>query len=376
MNRLKVLTTDQHAEWAAVLEQTKRYDFYHLPQYHSLAEEWGEGSGRLFVYTEGPFTIALPLLLRPLAPVPGVEQLGAAWKDATSVYGYAGPVTSHAAIPPEVAGNFQTALRERLESLGVVAVFSRLHPQLPQQALLGGLGEYRRLGPTVSIDLTLPPAVQRAGFRKNHKEGINRLRRAGVTTWWDQGRTYLREFVPLYHQTMRRVQAAAAYFFPCAYFEGLCAVLSSRAHLFVSLLGGRLICGVLVVECNGFLQYHLGGTEDEFVRRSPMKLLIDDVRLWATGRGLSVFHLGGGVTSQPDDSLLHFKAGFSDRRHDFCVWRWVLCPDIYRQAVAAREQWNERHGLRVAVADYFPAYRPPTFPAETVPTHILSAEGP
>src|SRR5205823_3464306 len=80
--------------------------------------------------------------------------------------------------------------------------FPRRHPLLPPQALVAGLGECPALAQTVSIDLTLPPEVQRARFRKNHKEGINRLRRAGVTCLHDPGRSYLGEFITLYHETM------------------------------------------------------------------------------------------------------------------------------------------------------------------------------
>ena len=85
------------------------------------------------------------------------------------------------AVPPGVARNFQAALHAELRERGVVAAFSRLHPLLDQGDLLAGLGETPAVSQTVSIDLTAPPEVQRARYRKNHKEGVNRLRRAGYT---------------------------------------------------------------------------------------------------------------------------------------------------------------------------------------------------
>ena len=363
MTELRVLRTEQAAEWHDVLARCGPYDFYHLPQYHALAEDQGEGAGHLFVYTEGGYTVALPLLLRPLEAVPGLAPVGPAGRDATSVYGNAGPVASHPALPDEVVRNFQAALHGRLRELGVVAVFSRLHPLLPQRGLLEGLGECKALAPTVSIDLSLPPDLQRARYRRNHKEGINRLRRLGVSCLHDRERRHLPEFIQLYFETMRRVHAAGSYFFPPAYFEGLCSRLGEHMHLFVCLLEGRVICGGLFGACGGIVQYHLGGTLDDFLKLAPMKLLTDEVRLWGTGQGFGVFHLGGGATPRPDDSLLHFKAGFSDRRHDFCVWRWVLFPDIYTQLCRGKLLWNERNRLRPTLAEYFPAYRCPTVPA-------------
>ena len=121
MARIQTLRTEQHAEWLEGLGRCSCYDFYHLPQYHALAEAQGEGSAHLFVYAKGGYAIALPLLLRSLDKLPGAEGAGPAWKDATSVYGYAGPVASHAEIPEEVVGNFQAAVRDRLRELGIVA---------------------------------------------------------------------------------------------------------------------------------------------------------------------------------------------------------------------------------------------------------------
>src|SRR6266516_3288621 len=94
MAGLQVLHTTDNDQWMELLTRSCQYDFYHLPNYHALAERQGEGTARLFVYTEGQYSIALPLLLRTVQDTPGLEQVGADWKDAASVYGYAGPIAS------------------------------------------------------------------------------------------------------------------------------------------------------------------------------------------------------------------------------------------------------------------------------------------
>ena len=65
-------------------------------------EERGEGTTHLFAYHDGAYTIALPLLLRPVE-----ASGGGAWSDATSVYGYAGALASHAGMPASVVRSFQ-----------------------------------------------------------------------------------------------------------------------------------------------------------------------------------------------------------------------------------------------------------------------------
>ena len=353
-----VLQTAQEQEWNDVLVRVAQHDFYHLAAYHRLAEERGEGTAHLFAYRDGDFTIALPLLLRPVG-----ESGGEAWSDATSVYGYAGPVASHADMPASVVRDFQEALKKAMIERRVVAVFSRLHPLIPQTGILAGLGDCRAEGETVSIDLTLPPEAQRAQYRSSLKPRISKLRREGLVCLRDEDGRHLGDFVSMYHETMRRVNAHRSYFFEPEYFTRLASSLGPVLALFVVKANGAVICGGLFTICDGIVQYHLGGTCDAFLKVGPVPLLIDTVRLWANDEGAHAFHLGGGVGSK-EDSLFRFKAGFSDRRHSFPTWRWVIAPDAYGGLCERSARRNLEQGAQWASADYFPQYRCPTVSAE------------
>lgn len=360
---LYVVRAAQHAQWLEVLLQSHQYDFYHLPEYHLLAEQRGEGAAHLFVYNEEDYLIAIPLLLRSLDSVPGFTQHGRGLWDATSVYGYSGPIISHPDTPASVIRNFRSALRETLQERNIVSVFTRLHPLIAHRTILAGLGEYVPSGKTVSIDLCLSINAQRAGYRRDHKLAINKLRRLGVTCLHDKDGVYLDEFVDIYHENMRRVKASSEYFFDRTYFQNLVNELKANVHLFLCLLDNKVVCGGLFTFCHGIVQYHLSGTRDEFLKLAPMKLLLDEVRLQAYQQGEKVFHLGGGVGSR-EDSLFEFKAGFSDRRHEFAVWRWVVLGDVYEQLCKKRAQWNTQQGVTPVSLAYFPQYRCLTIPVE------------
>lgn len=342
--------------WSRVLRASGRHDFYHLREYHEQAAWNGEGEPVLLVYRDPPYEIALPLLIRPLDGLPGASGLGTGWNDATSVYGYPGPAVSHAELPRAVALRFQRALGEYLRDRRVVSAFSRLHPLLPQRHLLDELGECRPAQETVSINLTAPEADQRAGFRRNHRDGIRHLERQGMVCVPDESFTRLDDFSRIYGETMRRLGAAPRYHFSPGYFRRFVDRLAPWVHLFVCLWRGQTVCAALVMECQGIAQYHLGGTDSDHLKAAPMKLLLDTARGWATARGLRVFHLGGGITARPDDSLLHFKKGFSDRRHTFFTWRCVLFPDVYERLCRTASEPAPDH--------FFPAYRwAPSAPA-------------
>lgn len=354
------LQTTQHQEWKGVLAHVAQHDFYHLPDYHRLAEERGEGTAHLFAYRDGDYTIALPLLLRPLE-----ASNGEAWSDATSVYGYAGPLASHADMPASVVRTFQGALKDALIERRVVAAFSRLHPLIAQDGILAGIGECRPAGQTVAIDLQLPLEAQWAQYRGAFKTRINKLRRDGAVCLRDEDRHHLGDFVNIYHETMRRVDAHGSYFFDEDYFVRLASSLGPKLQLFVVTVGGRVAAASVVTICEGIVQYHLGGTGDAFLNLSPMLLLLDTVRLWANEQGARALHFGGGVGAR-EDSLFHFKAGFSDRRHDFSTWRWVIVPGVYAELCRERVRTDLAAGREPISADYFPAYRCPVRPRQQV----------
>ncbi len=363
--KMHVFNTRHSADWIKAIENCPKHDFYHLPQYHAMAEHQGQGDAILFQYCEGKYSIALPLLTRRLNGLPGIRTEDADRLDATSVYGYSGPIVSDAEVPSTVILNFQEALHRCLIEMGIITVFSRLHPLFSQHAMLNGMGECRTLSQTVSIDLSLPLEEQMAGYRPSVKMGINKLRRQGVVCVRDCNNIQLGTFIEIYHETMRRVGAAKEYFFPAVYFRQLSNAFGQHFHLFLCALDGNVMCGGLFIECNGILQFHLGGTRDDALMLSPSRLLVDGVRRWAVGRGLNVLHLGGGSTARPDDSLLHFKLGFSKRTHDFSVWRWVLDPVVYERVCADSARCNEENVRAATAADYFPKYR--TLAASTAP---------
>lgn len=362
MPMIQMIPTSRPHEWNKVLSRVVRYDFYHTPWYHALAELVEGGVAYLLSYSNREFIIGLPLVFRPIAEIAGLQHYGLEWQDASSVYGYAGPIASHNCLPSTVLEDFHASLRATLQTAGVVSLFSRLHPLLDQEHLLTGIGDVVQGGQTVSIDLKLSLAEQRGRFRPNHKTGLNKLGRAGVICVHDSDLVYLDQFISIYHETMERVDARPDYFFEAEYFHRIVRCEGFDMRLFVALLDNEPISAGLFSACQGIVQYHLGGTRTESLPLAPMKLVFDTVRIWATEQNFDVFHLGGGVGSNAD-SLFHFKSGFSDRRHQFSTWRWIVLPDQYEEVDRAKADWNRANNAKCVSPGYFPSYRCPTEPA-------------
>jgi hypothetical protein len=326
--------------WSQILAETA-HDFYHLPGYLDLCAASESGHAVMLLVEQGRQRMLLPLIERP---IPGGGH------DVSSPYGYPGPLVIGDDDGQFLEEAFLVAA-ETLRSAGFATAFVRCHP------LLSGVpptsvGTVVRHGETVSIDLNLPEETCWAQMRANHRRDIEHALCEGFSVsmdeaWWDYD-----AFKRLYRATMDRCAASPFYMFDDRYFDDLARALAGRIHLCVVRKGEAVVGAALLVETDGIVQYHLCGSDDAFASAHPAKLIIHFAATWARARGDRVLHLGGGVGASAD-SLLHFKAGFSPRRHPFWTLRIVL-----------DERENERHASRLAPGldpnareGFFPVYR-------------------
>jgi hypothetical protein len=338
--RARLLGVDEPL-WESFLRDV-RYDFYHLPSYAALGAVQEGGEAKALYVEDGERSVLLPLILRA---VPGSES-----RDATSPYGYPGPLlrgTDDPRFLSDALGAGLAALRDA----GSVTLFVRLHPQLNPEPPVG-VGEVVLHGTTVSVDLTAPSATRWAQMRENHRRDITRAIRNGLVARVDDSAERYGEFKQIYHGTMERRSAAPYYHFGDEYFDRLRDALGERLHLLVVEKDGGTAAAGIFIETDGIAQYHLGGTAEASAGAEPSKLLIHAACDWAEKRGNRTLHLGGGVGGAAD-SLFLFKAGFSPLRHPYRTLRVVLDEVEYRRLVAARDPAVDPDDL----GGYFPPYR-------------------
>ncbi len=338
------------AEWDALLAPAE-HDFYHRAAYHAFSERMGEGRALLLHYGSGDRFLAWPCLLRDL---PGGRT------DATSVYGYGGPV-GHGAEDEGFRARAWAAFRGAWAEQGVVSLFTRFHPLLGNAALVRGLhgetepegGEVLHLGRTVSVALDAAREARRMGYPQTLRQDVKKCEREGTTVSIDPEWTHLPHLAAFYRDTMEAAEASARYRFSLRYFKALRDALGPTAHLAVATAGDRPVAALLFTIHRGIAQAHLTGTDRHFADRSPLKLLLDQSCDLARERGASRLHLGAGRGGF-EDSLYAFKARFSPDRHPFEVGRWILDAVEYARLAAAR-------GLNSNVDPgvFFPAYARP-----------------
>ena len=324
------------AEWNSILKQIEDYDFYHTYDYHNISKNEDE-TPVLLTYKKEKAIIVLPLLLRQ---IPNTE-----YYDLTSVYGYAGPLSN---VDTETYNfdDFKAAFNTYLEAKNIVSVFSRLHPYIQQDKILENLGDTVSLGDVVNIDVSLPIEQSRMAYGKSNKNQINKLRKQCEVVKAETEEEIL-EFVDIYYENMKRLDAKESYFFSKEYFLNFMNITDFDTDILLvkHLESNEFVAGSMFVKTKNIVQYHLSGTRTEHLRLKPSKLFLDEMRLQATEQGYKVFNLGGGLGSE-HDSLFEFKASFSKDFRTFKVWKYIVNQMVYDQLSQSKNETG-----------FFPKYR-------------------
>jgi hypothetical protein len=347
------VSASSEPDWLRALAACGDADSYHLPGYHRVEAARLGGRPWLFVYEDTYGVAALPFLLRDIP----VEGLPLQARDATSVYGYPGLVTSvslHSSESGAFRSSFTRSLSSALRDLGVVSLFVRQSPLNDTSWLLEGLGTAVRRGETVAVDLTLSEAEMLAQARKTHRASLRKAERSGLTFEEDVDLDGLDDFVRLYTETMDRNGAAPAYYFTREHYEGLKRELGSGLRCFHGVLDERIVASVLVLAAGSALHYHLGGSDAATLDIGPTRFVLDRVARWGRDHGYRRLHLGGGVNGR-EDSLFRFKAGFSRIRLAFCTVHVVADPEAYSTLTELRRRTRETSDSGPSA--FFPAYR-------------------
>lgn len=323
--RVQFLTPEDPL-WRAALEGAP-HDVYHLPEYARLSRWADGGEPGAFLYREGAATVLWPVVLRRLPQ--GLTGSGDL-RDATGVYGYGSPAAS-AATTGEHLAEALAHIGGAASQMGVVSVFSRLHPLLPfAPARLPAGCAIAEEGVTVGIDLCRDEDGLWSVLRHNHRRDVRKLWRDGYHVVWDDWRR-LPAFMRLYRDTMERVGARPYYRFPAGYFHQLARELGRRTRFGLVLdRWGAAAAGGLFFAHRGIVQYHLGATSRTHLKLSPAKLLFWDAARRAAAAGERVLHLGGG-NGREEDSLLRFKKGFATDSYAFRTLRYVTSPRAFRE---------------------------------------------
>lgn len=340
---IEIIGVNQKHAWQKALENTLAYDFYHTLEHHQVSHDVQTETPKLIYFRRDDYLIVLPIILRNIPNEPLL-------RDVTSVYGYAGPLVSHLDMPDEVILDFKSSLIQWLSDNRVVTIFARLHPMYDyQEALLPDKSVYS-LSETVSLDLKKSDEDTWSTYRSSLRYDIRKLRKEGFECSWLEDGEGLKQFIDIYEENMDRVNATPNYYFPMSYYEGLFHAKDFDCKIMAAKRDGRIAACSMFIHTKDGVQYHLSATTADYLKYSPVKLIIEEARMYYKNLGASWLHLGGGVGGKLDN-LMNFKAAFSECRHQFKIWKYIVNESQYSQLNSKVLNTENQ------TSNFFPLYR-------------------
>lgn len=326
-------------------KEVKQFDFdiYHLSDWMKCSTEIDKGEAKGLIVRSRNKSLLFPLIIRKVDEV---------YWDATSTYGYGGPLGDTFLSSQEIDQLLQNAI-DFLREKNFISWFIRLHPILNKdwKSNHGFIVEH---GPTLSSDLTKTEEEHWAETQNRHRRGIKKAIKESITTKVeDLNETNAIIFSAIYTETMAHLTASEFYFFDESYFLKLAECLSNRIIIITAYDKHKPIASSIYTYCeeSKIIQYHLGGTLSDYRDLQPAKLITHTARAWGRENGYKILHLGGGLGASLD-SLYEYKKGFSSNEHLFRTHRMIINDEKYRELVLQQDNITDLTG-------FFPLYRKP-----------------
>jgi len=339
-----IVTTKEEKLWAQFNARLAKPDVHFTPGYACVQEVMG-GQALLAVYTYGGNFVMQPFIQHH---IPRSFQF-----DWASLYGFGGPIsnaTDHQVLV-SLGLEFESALRRHAIDNGIVAEFCALHPLMAsqQRSILFG-HTLKRIKDVVAIDLTM---FTEADYARRVRRGIASAKDEGVVVT-REGRDMVPLFSALYTISMHRKNAPKRFHFPIEYFAAHFELPGIDTDIFLAKIKGTAHRALMVIGYDKTAYAHFLGSTNEHRHTGIDEMLYHEAAQSLRERGYELFHLGGGRTNDPNDSLLAFKSGFSSLRFPVSRYERVYQPSEYDLLV---ERWRKEGGGHVASSTFFPAYR-------------------
>lgn len=350
MDMWTVISAAESDSWRRQLDRLPRYDVYHEAGYHRAYEADGASRAYAYVAEVGGEILFHPIMLRPIETVCG-QPAPSGLCDAETVYGYSGPLAT--SQDPVFLFEAWQGYRDWCREQGLVCEFQRFNPLLENHVLAAPGSAVWHDRSTVVINLSLGEDQLWSGYTGPQRNRVRKAQKSRLQCDERDFRNGLPEFMRLYELTMDNLNADDFYKFPRKYYERLLEALGANLKLFTVTLGDESIAAGLFMVHGDRIHYHLGCSSPEYRDLAPNNLLFHEVARWAIAQGLKTFHLGGGRTPSPDDTLLRFKKQLSPKQLNQFFGKHVHDRGAYEDL---RAIWRTRHGS-TAPKNYLQFYR-------------------
>lgn len=333
----KLLSLSDKEEWSGYLERLPELmqDIYFTPDYYEIYEKNGDSKAFCFVFEDGDHLALYPFLLNRINDL-GYE-LDDDYYDIQGAYGYNGVLYS--SEDPDFIKNFYNEFNKFCKENNIIAEFTRFHPLLENHKFSKYNLDVYYNRQTVYINLTKGYDEIYNTYSHSVRTNLITSKKSNLTvSTFEDIFSYKNDFVQLYRQNMNKVNAEKYLHFEDIYFDYTFKNLS--VIQFVVFKDEKPIASSIVLRYGKYLSHHLIGSLSDYLPYRPNELLYDSIIRYGIENDYEMLYLGGGRSTDENDSLLRFKKKFSKTLSSFYIGKKahnnLVLEKIY-------EQWETRY---------------------------------
>ena len=331
-------------EWDALLDMfsNEQKDIYFTKKYVEMYEK-EDRVALCVVCTEGANVMLMPYLRGRIGD----------YYDHETAYGYGGPIANTDDIDwCKVAF---IGIHEYLRKENYICGFIRFHPLLRNERFGEKLQDFYdhtdKCSPnsmeviydrqTVIIDTSRSVEdIWRDQISSKNRNMIRKAEKNHLEYRSEYDFASYDEFIDLYRSTMLRLSADKFYFFDDKFFVNLKKSLAGQSFLGTVRKDGKLVCAGIFMYSELYGHYHLAGSSQNYSGLGGNNYMLWKAACEMHELGVKEFHLGGGTSSSPDDSLYRFKKAFGTEERRFYIgkeiFNWFVYDNICRD-------WEKRN---------------------------------
>lgn len=321
-------------------------DIYYSKEYISLYLKENEQLFE-FIYEEKDYVFYNISIKRPISKIGKIE-INDGFYDLETAYGYGGYFVN--TDDKSFLYNAFESYKERCKDEKIIAEFIRFHPfnSFPKKhEEFFDMNIYDR--DTILVNINRKYEEIKQSYSSNLKRNISNAKKNNlIFNKVCVDSNFIYQFYNLYSQTMKKNNANEFYFFDVNYFETLFKI--KNVELYVVYHNTKIINMIVVFKSNNIIYYHLGATDSEYYNLNSNSFIFDSIILDNIKESIYLY-LGGGTTSNKDDSLFKFKQKFSRSTKPFYISGKIYDKRIYNEYVRV---WEKQSNKQI---NYFLKYR-------------------
>ncbi len=292
-------------------------DIYYNDEYISLYLKKDEELFS-FKYEEEENIFINKTIKRPIRKIGNIE-IDDGFYDLETAYGYGGFYTNN--LDQEFVARAMNAYKTKCNEEKIIAEFIRFHPFNNFPTKCNNFLDFNVYDRDVVVKKLSDDILKTYNAKVR-----NTVKRATEKVLFQESEN-IAKFMELYNATMLKNNASDFYFFEESYYKNL--LKNKSVKLYELLYEEKIIAMGFFMFGKSIGHYHLSANTPTSYKINANYALLHNVFQITYDLGLEYFMLGGGTTSEADDSLLKFKKKFSKDLKPFYISGNVYNKEIY-----------------------------------------------